>query len=100
MFRALDEAAWTRRGVASNNEVTVRALAYMIAGHELHHRRIFQTSIFRQYPDTRLLTLHHHAFRLRHPQEDRAPAQTPAGFKQMARELGVTEDARRELFER
>jgi hypothetical protein len=28
--------------VASNNEVTVRALAYIIAGHELHHRRIIE----------------------------------------------------------
>jgi hypothetical protein len=42
LFRNLDEAAWTRRGVASNNEVTVRALAYIIAGHELHHRRIIE----------------------------------------------------------
>jgi hypothetical protein len=32
--------------VASNNEVTVRALAYMIAGHELHHRQIFQERYF------------------------------------------------------
>ena len=39
LFRNLDEAAWTRRGVANKNEVTVRALAYIIAGHELHHRR-------------------------------------------------------------
>jgi hypothetical protein len=46
LFRALDEAAWTRRGVASNNEVTVRALAYMIAGHELHHREIFVQKYF------------------------------------------------------
>jgi hypothetical protein len=46
LFRALDDAAWTRRGVASNNEVTVRALAYMIAGHELHHRHIFQEKYF------------------------------------------------------
>ncbi len=46
MFRALDEAAWTRRGTASNNEVTVLALAYMIAGHELHHRRIFEQNYF------------------------------------------------------
>ena len=46
LFRALDDAAWTRRGTASNNEVTVRALAYMIAGHELHHRRIFQEKYF------------------------------------------------------
>ncbi len=42
LFRALDEAAWSRRGTASNDEVTVRALAYMIAGHELHHRRLFE----------------------------------------------------------
>jgi uncharacterized damage-inducible protein DinB len=46
LFRGLDEAAWTRRGMASNNEVTVRALAYMIAGHELHHRGIFQQKYF------------------------------------------------------
>jgi hypothetical protein len=46
LFRALDDAAWTRRGTASNHEVTVRALAYMIAGHELHHRRIFQEKYF------------------------------------------------------
>jgi DinB superfamily len=42
LFRNLDEAAWTRRGVANKNEVTVRALAYIIAGHELHHRRIIE----------------------------------------------------------
>jgi len=46
MFRILDEAAWTRRGIASNNEVTVRALAYMIAGHEVHHRRILESKYF------------------------------------------------------
>ena len=46
MLRALDEAAWVRRGTASNNEVTVRALAYMIAGHELHHRKIFREKYF------------------------------------------------------
>ena len=40
LFRNLDEAAWNRRGVANKKEVTVRALAYIIAGHELHHRRI------------------------------------------------------------
>jgi DinB family protein len=37
LFRSLDEAAWLRRGVASDNEVSVRALAYISAGHELHH---------------------------------------------------------------
>jgi hypothetical protein len=42
LFRNLDEAAWTRRGVANKNEITVRALAYIIAGHELHHRRMLE----------------------------------------------------------
>lgn len=42
----LDEGAWTRRGVANKNEVSVRALAYIIAGHELHHRTILQEKYF------------------------------------------------------
>ena len=42
LFRNLDEPAWTRRGVANKNEVTVQALAYIIAGHELHHRRVLE----------------------------------------------------------
>jgi len=42
LFRSLDEAAWSRRGVANKNEVTVRALAYIIAGHELHHRAFLE----------------------------------------------------------
>jgi hypothetical protein len=46
LFRALDEATWTRRGVASEKEVTVRALAYIIAGHELHHRELFKQKYF------------------------------------------------------
>ena len=47
LLRNLDEQAWPRRGVASNNEVTVRALAYMIAGHEVHHRRILEQKYFK-----------------------------------------------------
>jgi hypothetical protein len=39
-FRHIDERAWMRRGIANNAEVSVRALAYIIAGHELHHRAI------------------------------------------------------------
>lgn len=42
MFRALEEAAWTRRGDANGNPVSVRALAYIIAGHGRHHRAIIQ----------------------------------------------------------
>jgi hypothetical protein len=42
MLRGLSEEAWSRRGTASDNEVTVRALAYIIAGHEAHHVRILR----------------------------------------------------------
>ena len=41
--RGLDAEAWQRRGVASDNEVTVRALAYIIAGHEAHHVQVLRT---------------------------------------------------------
>ncbi len=40
MFEGLPDEAWSRRGVASQNEMSVRALAYNIAGHELHHMKI------------------------------------------------------------
>ena len=46
LLRNLDEQAWQRRGVANNNEVTVRAIAYTMAGHELHHRRILEEKYF------------------------------------------------------
>jgi hypothetical protein len=42
LLRSLPDAAWTRRGIANKNEVSVRALAYIIAGHEVHHRRILE----------------------------------------------------------
>ncbi|HSR05680.1 MAG TPA: DinB family protein [Bryobacteraceae bacterium] len=41
-FRNLPDEAWDRRGVASGNPVTVRALAYIIAGHVAHHIAILQ----------------------------------------------------------
>src|SRR4029077_14729895 len=46
LFRNLDEAPWLRRGIANKNEVSVRALAYIIAGHELHHRRVLEEKYF------------------------------------------------------
>lgn len=46
LLRDLDETAWMRRGIANKNEVTVRALAYMIAGHEIHHRKILEEKYF------------------------------------------------------
>jgi len=46
LLRNLDENAWSRRGIANKNEVTVRALAYTIAGHEMHHRGILEEKYF------------------------------------------------------
>ncbi len=37
LLNGFDSAAWQRTGVANNNPVSVRALAYIIAGHERHH---------------------------------------------------------------
>ena len=37
LFNGLEENAWERRGIASSSPVTPRALAFIIAGHELHH---------------------------------------------------------------
>jgi uncharacterized damage-inducible protein DinB len=37
LFRNLPSEAWDRSGVASDNPVTVRALAYITAGHVVHH---------------------------------------------------------------
>jgi uncharacterized damage-inducible protein DinB len=42
LFHNLPESAWDRRGTANTNSVSVRAIAYIIAGHELHHREILQ----------------------------------------------------------
>jgi len=37
LFHSLDEQAWQRAGTASEYPLSVRAAAYIIAGHELHH---------------------------------------------------------------
>ena len=50
LFQNFSDEAWTRTGTANKNTVSVRALAYIIAGHELHHRRILQEKYFTQKP--------------------------------------------------
>ncbi len=40
LFRALDAAAWERTGSASGVPFKARALPFVMAGHEIHHRRI------------------------------------------------------------
>ena len=50
MFRSFSQEAWLRRGTANKNEVSVRALAYITAGHELHHRQILEERYFSAIP--------------------------------------------------
>jgi len=40
MFNGLNADAWGRLGTASGNPISARALAFVIAGHELHHMKI------------------------------------------------------------
>lgn len=47
LFKHLDENAWRRTGTANENSVTVRALAYIIAGHERHHCNILRDRYLR-----------------------------------------------------
>ncbi len=42
LFAGLDEAALSREGTANDVRVSVRAVAWIIAGHELHHRAILR----------------------------------------------------------
>ncbi len=42
LFRNLPPDAWARAGIASGYHITVLALAYLIPGHELHHRNILR----------------------------------------------------------
>jgi hypothetical protein len=42
LFDNLPAEAWMRSGIASDNRFTVRALAYIIAGHVAHHARIIR----------------------------------------------------------
>ena len=42
LFGSLEPEAWDRRGLANDNEVSVRGLAYIVAGHERHHLEVLQ----------------------------------------------------------
>lgn len=43
LFASLSPEAYTRRGPANDVEVSVRALAYIMAGHEAHHVNVLKT---------------------------------------------------------
>ncbi len=42
MFRTFDEESWSRVGTANGNEVTTRALAFVMAGHVRHHMNVLR----------------------------------------------------------
>lgn len=42
LFGSFDDEAWNRTGIASGYLVSVRALAYIIAGHERHHMTVIR----------------------------------------------------------
>ncbi|MFD2371135.1 DinB family protein [Brevibacillus sp. GCM10020057] len=40
LLKGVPDHAWSRSGIANDSEITARALAYIIAGHERHHLRV------------------------------------------------------------
>jgi uncharacterized damage-inducible protein DinB len=42
LFGSFDDEAWMRTGVASGFEVRMRALPWIVAGHELYHRALLK----------------------------------------------------------
>ncbi len=45
LFQGFPDAAWARRGEASGNAITVRAVAYILVGHARHHMGILRKRI-------------------------------------------------------
>ena len=42
MFASFDDAVWERRGTASGFSFSVRTFPWILAGHEIHHRRVLE----------------------------------------------------------
>jgi uncharacterized damage-inducible protein DinB len=43
LFKHFTDEEWLRRGRASDNEISTRALAYIIAGHAVHHANTLES---------------------------------------------------------
>ena len=43
LFEGFGQEAWSRRGKANEVEVSVRAIAWIIGGHELHHKGVIKS---------------------------------------------------------
>jgi hypothetical protein len=41
-FKSLSEEQLKRIGTASNNQISVRALGFVIIGHQKHHQKVFE----------------------------------------------------------
>ena len=48
MFRGFDAGAWRRQGLANGDAVSVRALAFIIAGHGWHHVGLLRERYLKQ----------------------------------------------------
>jgi DinB superfamily len=48
LFEALPAESWSRRGTASGKEFSVRAMAYIVAGHVEHHLRLLRERYLNQ----------------------------------------------------
>lgn len=46
LFASFSDEALLRMGQASGNGISVRALGYLVTGHQLHHQRIFEERYF------------------------------------------------------
>ncbi len=42
LFKSFSEEQLTRMGTASNHPISVRALGFLVIGHQKHHQRVFQ----------------------------------------------------------
>lgn len=42
LFGSFSEETMQRIGKASGNEISVRAIGYLVSGHQMHHQRVFQ----------------------------------------------------------
>ena len=49
LLEHLDDAAWERRGQANESEISVRALAWIMSGHELHHIAAIKSCILHDW---------------------------------------------------
>lgn len=51
LFKSLDDAAWKRSGTASGGRLSVRAVPWILAGHEQHHLQVMKERYGVPVPD-------------------------------------------------